>query len=43
VHPAGGPVIRLTGRWRVFGTQRQPAVIRGSQGGRRLAAECPAP
>jgi hypothetical protein len=43
VHPGRGAVVRLTGRWRVFGTQRQPAVIRGSQGGRRLAAECPAP
>ncbi len=43
VHPHGGAVVRLTSRWRAFGTQRQPAVIRGSQGGRRLAAECPAP
>ena len=43
VHPHGGAVVRLTSRWRPFGTQRQPAVIRGSQGGRRLAAECPAP
>ena len=43
VHPHRGAVVRLTGRWKVFGTQRQPAVIHGSQGGRRLAAECPAP
>ena len=43
VHPDGGPVVRLTGRWRAFGTQRQPAVVHGTQGGRRLAAECPAP
>jgi hypothetical protein len=43
VHPDRGAVVRLTGRWQVFGTQRQPAVIRGSQGGRRLAAQCPAP
>jgi pimeloyl-ACP methyl ester carboxylesterase len=43
VHPDGGAVVRLTGRWRVFGTQRQPAVVHGSQGGRRLAAQCPAP
>jgi pimeloyl-ACP methyl ester carboxylesterase len=43
VHPDGGAVVRMTGRWRAFGTQRQPAVIRGRQGGRRLAAECPAP
>jgi pimeloyl-ACP methyl ester carboxylesterase len=43
VHPDGGAVVRLTGRWRVFGTQQQPAVVRGSQDGRRLAAQCPAP
>jgi pimeloyl-ACP methyl ester carboxylesterase len=43
VHPDGGAVVRLTGRWRVFGTQRRPAVVHGSQGGRRLAALCPAP
>ena len=43
VHLHRGAVVRLTGRWKVFGTQRQPAVIHGSQGGRRLAAECPAP
>ena len=43
VHPDGGAVVRLTGRWHVFGPQRQPAVIHGSQGGRRLAARCPAP
>ena len=43
VHPDGGAVVRLSGRWQVFGRQRQPAVIHGSQGGRRLAAQCPAP
>jgi pimeloyl-ACP methyl ester carboxylesterase len=43
VRPDRGPVVRLTGRWRAFGTQRQPAVVYGSTGGRRLAAECPAP
>ena len=43
VHPDGGAVVRLTARWHVFGPQRQPAVIHGSQGGRRLAAQCPAP
>jgi len=43
VHPDGGAVVRLTGRWQVFGSQRQLAVVRGSQGGRRLAARCPAP
>ena len=43
VHPDHGAAVGLTSRWRVFGTQRQPAVIRGSQGGRRLAAEYPAP
>ena len=43
VHPHTGAVVRLTGRWETFGTQRQPAVIHGSQGGRRLAAESPAP
>ena len=43
VHPDGGAVVRLTARWHVFGARRQPAVIHGSQGGRRLAAQCPAP
>ena len=43
VHPDRGAVVRLAGRWQVFGPQRQPAVVRGSQGGRRLAAQCPAP
>ena len=38
-----GAVVRVTGRWETFGTQRRPAVIHGSQGGRRLAAESPAP
>ena len=43
VHPDRGPVVRVTARWRAFGTQRQPAVVLGAQGGRRLAAESPAP
>jgi pimeloyl-ACP methyl ester carboxylesterase len=43
VHPAGGPVVRLTARWRPFGPQRQRAVIHGSSAGRRLAATAPAP
>jgi pimeloyl-ACP methyl ester carboxylesterase len=42
VHSAAG-VVRLTARWRPFGAQDQPAVIRGSAGGRRLAATAPAP
>ena len=43
VRPDGGQLVRLTARWRPFGTQKQPAVIRGYQGARRLAATCPAP
>ena len=43
VHPDRGAVVRVTARWQVFGPQRQPAVVHGSQGGRRLAARCPAP
>jgi pimeloyl-ACP methyl ester carboxylesterase len=43
VHPGGGRVVRLTARWRPFGTQAQPAVIHGRQGTRKLAAICPAP
>lgn len=43
VHPDGGSVVRLTARWRVFGAPDQPAVIRGFQNGRRLAAISPAP
>ena len=43
VHPAGGPVVRLTARWRPFGSQRQLAVIHGSSAGRLLAATAPAP
>ena len=31
------------GRWLAFGSQKQLAVIHGSQGSRRLAATCPAP
>ena len=40
---AGAAPVRLTARWRAFGTQDQPAVITGFQGKRRLAAVCPAP
>jgi hypothetical protein len=43
VHLARAPAVRLTARWRPFGSQRQPAVITGSQAQRRLAATCPAP
>ncbi len=43
VHPDGGARVRLTGRWLAFGRQRQVAVVHGMQGGRRLAATCPAP
>ncbi len=43
VHPVSGPVVRLTARWRPFGSQRQLAVIHGSAGGHRLAATAPAP
>ena len=43
VHPAGAAPVRLTARWRPFGQQDQLAVITGSQGGKRLAATCPAP
>jgi TAP-like protein len=43
VHPAGTTLVRLTARWRPFGSQHQPAVITGSQGNRHLAAVCPAP
>ena len=38
-----GALVRVARRWETFGTQRRPAVIHGSQGGRRLAAESPAP
>ena len=40
---AAGAAVRLAARWRPFGSQRQPAVIRGSAGGHRLAATAPAP
>ena len=43
VHPDGGRLVRLTARWRPFGAQDQPAVIRGQQGTWPLAADCPAP
>ena len=43
VHPAGAAPVHLTARWRPFGQQDQLAVITGSQGGKRLAATCPAP
>jgi hypothetical protein len=43
VYPAGGSAVRLTARWRPFGTQGQPAVIHGRQGNRNLTAVCPAP
>ena len=43
VDPDGGAPVRLTGRWLAFGNQKQVAVIAGQQGGRRLAATCPAP
>jgi hypothetical protein len=43
VHLASGADVRLSASWRPLGTQRQLAVIAGSQGGSRLAAVCPAP
>jgi hypothetical protein len=43
VRPAAGAAVRLTARWRPFGSQRQPAVIHGSAGGHQLAATAPAP
>jgi pimeloyl-ACP methyl ester carboxylesterase len=43
VHLARAPAVRLTARWRPFGSQRQPAIITGSQAHHRLAATCPAP
>jgi pimeloyl-ACP methyl ester carboxylesterase len=39
----GAAPVKLTARWRPYGEQNQPAVITGSQGGRRLAAVTPAP
>jgi hypothetical protein len=35
--------VHMTARWLVFGSQRQPAVITGSQGRHLLAAVCPPP
>ena len=43
VHPASGPAVRLTARWRPFGAQNQPAVIHGHAGTHLLAAISPAP
>ena len=43
VHPDGGAPVGVTGRWLAFGKQKQVAVVHGMQGGRRLAATCPAP
>jgi pimeloyl-ACP methyl ester carboxylesterase len=43
VRLAHGPAVHMTARWLVFGSQRQPAVITGSQGRHLLAAVCPPP
>jgi len=43
VRPAGGRAIRMTARWRPFGTRTQLAAITGWQGGRRLVAVALAP
>jgi pimeloyl-ACP methyl ester carboxylesterase len=43
VHIAGASPVHLAVRWQQFGQQDQPAVVAGSQGGRVLAATCPAP
>ena len=43
VHTGGATPVRLTARWRPFGTPGQLAVITGSQGKRHLAATSPAP
>jgi hypothetical protein len=43
LHLARAPTVRLTARWRPFGSQHLPAVIAGSQGHHRLAATLPAP
>ena len=43
VRLAHAPLVRLTARWRPFGSQRQLAVITGSQGRHHLAATTPAP
>jgi len=43
VRPAGVRAIRMTARWRPFGTQAQLAAITGRQGKRRLVAVALAP
>ena len=43
VHAGTGPAIRIAARWRPFGSQAQLASITGSQGGRRIVADSPAP
>ena len=43
MHPDGAAPVSVTGRWLAFGNQKQVAVVHGMQGGRRLAATCPAP
>jgi hypothetical protein len=43
VHPGRGKAVRMTARWRPFGTQAQLAAITGSQGRRRLVAVALAP
>jgi pimeloyl-ACP methyl ester carboxylesterase len=43
VHPARGPVVRLTAHWQVYARPGHPAVISGSADGARLAATAPAP
>jgi hypothetical protein len=43
VHAGPGQAIRIVARWRPFGSQSQLAAITGSQGGRRIVADAPAP
>jgi pimeloyl-ACP methyl ester carboxylesterase len=43
VRVAGGAVVRMTARWRVYAEPGQRAVITGSAGRARLAATAPAP
>jgi pimeloyl-ACP methyl ester carboxylesterase len=43
VRPAHGAVIRMTARWRPFGSAGQLATVTGTQGGRRLDAAALAP
>ncbi len=43
VRLARGPAVHMTARWLPFGSQRQPAIITGSQGRDLLAAVCPPP